>query len=100
MSVFDREKRDKRWREDLERGSEYLVSFTPRRMYENYLLNPRAISAVASQIEGFRPESKVAPEEVERWMDEHGSEPKYFDTKGNLARTDPSWLTEVHGPSC
>jgi hypothetical protein len=66
-------------------------------MYENYLLNPHAIAAVTSQIEGFRTESEVSPEEIEGWIDEHGSEPKYFRTKGNLARTDPNWLTEVHG---
>jgi hypothetical protein len=95
--IFDREDRDKRWREDMERESEGLVAFTPRRMYENYLLNPHAIAAVTSQIEGFRTESEVSPEEIEGWIDEHGSEPKYFRTKGNLARTDPNWLTEVHG---
>jgi len=70
-------------------------------MYENYLLNPHAIAAVTSQIKGFRTDGEVPPEEVEGWIDEHGSDAKYFGmTVETPVRTNPSWLTEVHGPSC
>ena len=96
--IFDREGRDERQREDLERESNGLVAFTPRRMYENYLLNSRAIAAVASCIEGFRESGEVSPEEVEEWIDEHRSDVELFDvTAAKPAQTDSSWLTEVHG---
>jgi hypothetical protein len=96
--IFDREGRDETRRADLQRESHGLVAFTSRRMYENYLLNPRAIAYVASQIEGFRKDGEVSSEEVEGWMNQHGSEPDYFGmTAERPTRTDPAWLTEVHG---
>ena len=48
------------------------MAFTSRRMYENYLLNPRAIAHVASQTEGFSENGDVSPEDIEEWIKEHG----------------------------
>jgi len=96
--IFDREGRSKVRREDLERESDGLVVFTPQRMYENYLLNPLAIARVCSRTEGFREEDNVAPEDVERWIEEHGWDEKYFDaTVEESDRNDPFWRTEVDG---
>ena len=66
-------------------------------MYENYLLNPKALARVASGIEGFREDGRaVALEEIEAWIEEHGREPRYSkeDAEGPLIGT-PSWLAEV-----
>jgi len=96
--IFDREGRDDELRKDLDRESRGLVTFTPRRMYENYLLNPHAIAVVNSKIKGFRTDGETSSEEVERWMGEQGSDAKYFGKSAEPpARTDPSWLTDVHG---
>lgn len=96
--VFDREDRSERERADLVRQSRGKVAFTDRRMYENYLLNPRAIAAVASGIEGFRKGGDVEPEEIERWLEEHRWKDKYFEKKVEEAsRTDRTWLNDVHG---
>ena len=65
--VFDREGRSEKDRQDLARESGGLVAFLPRKMYENYLLNPGAIAAVVSGVEGFR-ETGVAADEVEGWI--------------------------------
>jgi energy-coupling factor transporter ATP-binding protein EcfA2 len=95
--IFDREGRDKTQREDLERESDGLVTFTSRRMYENYLLNPRAIAHVVSGIKGFR-DDEVSPKVIEGWIEERGWDDKYFDTPlEESARTHPFWLAEVDG---
>ena len=96
--IFDREGREEIQREDLKRESDGLVAFTPRRMYENYLLNPRAIAHVASETENFREDGEVSPERVEGWIEEHRWDDKYFDAPvEESVHTDRLWLTEVDG---
>src|SRR5260370_17971966 len=60
--IFDREGRHQQAQEDLIRQSQSKAVFLPRRMYENYLLNPLALAAVVSAIGGFRG-SRVTPAE-------------------------------------
>jgi hypothetical protein len=52
--IFDQEGRSERERDDLVRQSGGKIVFLPRRMYENYVLNPIAIAAIMSSLEGFR----------------------------------------------
>jgi predicted ATPase len=82
--IFDREGRTDREREDLERYGN--VYFLPRRMYENHLLNPAAIAAVASSIRGFR-DTPVTQGEVEALLTAHGWG----------AADHATWLREVRG---
>jgi hypothetical protein len=66
-------------------------------MYENYLLNPRAIAFVASQIEGFR-DSPVTPEEVAQWLGCNRSDKKYYESHiSDSERTGEGWMRNVHG---
>ena len=96
--IFDREDRDKEARKDLERRSDGKVVFTIRRMYENYLLNPHAIAAVASEIEGFSEGGDVEPEDINRWLDQHRWDRRYFDEKvEENSQTEETWLSDVHG---
>jgi hypothetical protein len=46
-------------------------------MYENYLLNPKAIAEVASAIDGFRPKP-LTPEEVHEAIEAKLKDPDYF----------------------
>jgi predicted ATPase len=95
--IFDKEGRSDEERNDLIRQSGGTVFFTPRRMYENYLLNPRAIASLASSIEGFR-DGPVTVEEVEGWLQRHSWESKYFAEEIREAdRGDELWLQNVHG---
>ncbi len=95
--IFDREDRDKEARKDLERRSGVKVVFTDRRMYENYLLNPHAIAAVTSEIEGFS-EGDVEPEKINQWLEDHRWNPRYFDVRvEENSQTKEMWLREVHG---
>jgi ABC-type molybdenum transport system ATPase subunit/photorepair protein PhrA len=65
--VFDKECRPEKEREDLVRKGKGLVAFLPRRMYENYLLLPTAVAAVANAIEGFREHPLTAEEVAEEF---------------------------------
>jgi AAA domain, putative AbiEii toxin, Type IV TA system/AAA ATPase domain len=75
--IFDSDARAEQVKAELVRKSRGLLRFLPRRMYENYLLNPAAIAAVASGIEGFR-EAPVSSEEVTAIIEEMREDQKYF----------------------
>ncbi len=95
--IFDREGRSEKEQDDLIRRSQKKVVFLPRRMYENYLLNPNAISSIMSQIEGFR-DSPVTPKEVELWLQCNCSDKKYCDSNiSESERTGDEWMQNVHG---
>ena len=89
--ILDREQRTPSEMADLERMCDNLA-FLGRRMYENYLLSPAAIAAVASEIENFRDEP-LTEQEVEAWINR---ERKAF-SGGSDESTDEEWLSEVDG---
>ena len=93
--IFDREGKTVAEQDDLRRRSGGRVHFAPRRMYENYLLNPAAIAAVASNIEGFldRPLTKG---DVSEWLAQHRWDARYFETVP-AEQTPEVWLREVRG---
>lgn len=69
--AFDREGRTKGVMEELEKESHRLLQFIPRKMYECYLLNPRAIAAVLNELEANRAEP-VTEEKVDKWIKDKG----------------------------
>jgi hypothetical protein len=97
--VFDREGRSETERQDLERQSGGTVHFTRRRMFENYLLNPAAIAAVASSIDGFREDDAVTEEEVSHWLDTNRWEKQYHGKKTvpTGQHSEEYWLENAHG---
>lgn len=95
--IVDRELRSDSKQDDIRRmfdraGSK--IVFTGRRMYENYLLNPRAIASVIATIEGFRSEM-VTAQEVEHWLEDIPGNTTYFANKAMAAMQD--WRQEVDG---
>lgn len=105
--IFDRECDTENKMDDLKRESrqlnnkgEEIVYFLERRMYENYLLNPEAISAIMKE-EGFPQE--ITPAQIEQWVNTDGWDQKYFckDIKiQNLTeneKTPEFWVKNVHG---
>jgi hypothetical protein len=67
---FDREKLSQTEMEDLTRDSNGLIQFIPRRMYENYLLDPKAIAAILTESDKNRGAS-VTEQEVGGWLDKN-----------------------------
>src|ERR1700730_2696348 len=75
--VLDEECRNEGAKQELFKLSGKLAIFLPRRMYENYLLNPAAIAEVANSIGGFRP-TPLTPEEVRKVIETKLGNPEYF----------------------
>ena len=103
--IFDREGRTQKEQEDLIRQSrvdqgKQTVFFTPRRMFENYLLNPEAIAWVMSGLDWFSNE-KVSPNSIQEWIDSHRWDSALFKPKSRVPnlekRTNELWLETVNG---
>jgi hypothetical protein len=77
---FDQEGRSELEQADLSANSNGLIRFIPRRMYENYLLNPKAIAAVLTNADRQRG-SPVTEQDVNDWFEKKGQTKPYVDTK-------------------
>lgn len=83
--VFDQECMTRQQKEDLRRMDPRHVHFLPRRMYENYLLDPAAVAAVMNEVQGFR-DVPITDNEVSQLfdqkrgqlLDERGQDLRYF----------------------
>jgi len=67
--VFDQECMTRQQKEDLRRMDSGHVHFLPRRMYENYLLDPAAVAAVVNGVQGFR-DVPITENEVSQLFDQ------------------------------
>jgi predicted ATPase len=97
--VFDREGRSQQERDNLVKASGGTVHFLPRLMYENYLLHPAAITAVAAPIDGFV-DAGAAPltaGQVNEWMEQNGTKSTYLAASTNAAPFTELWYVEVDG---
>ena len=92
--VLDKECLTNSQANDVLRAGRGLVHFLPRRMYENYLLNPRAIAGIANEIEGFRP-AQVGEDEVKRLLDEKRVDLHCFCP--GIERVPDDWIVHVDG---
>lgn len=96
--IFDREGRSDKDQQDLRRQGGGQVHFLPRRLYENYLLNPTAIASVANSIKEFSDGPQIEPSQVENWLESKRWLPRYFDeVPDEQHRTDEFWRRDVHG---
>lgn len=84
--ILDEECRDAVAKRELFKLSGNRAEFIPRRMYENYLLNPKAIAEVANGIGEFRAQPLTA-EEVGAAIDSRLRERGYFCASENMGDT-------------
>lgn len=68
--IFDREGKTDQQMQDIQRQAGSKVHFLERPMYENYLLHPEAIAAVANGLPGFQ-KQPLTPERVREWIGEN-----------------------------
>jgi AAA15 family ATPase/GTPase len=92
--IFDREDRSEHVCYDIIRRSNGKVVFLPRRMYENYLLNPYAIASIASALPDFR-SVPVTSEEIEQWLNQHHLE--YCPAAARSELDGELWKQKVNG---
>ncbi len=95
--VFDREGRSLPEQQELIKVSGGKVRFLPRRMYENYLINPNAIAAVISQLKDFS-DAALKSSDLSRWIQDNGWRVEYFE-KDNVPPPNDidNWRKNVHG---
>lgn len=94
--IFDREGRSATDRADIERKSDGLVRWLPRRMYENYLLEPEAIHAVLHS-EDVHASERITLDAVRLWLQAHGSDKRYFSAHDGIEYGSTNWYLDVHG---
>lgn len=95
--IFDSEGLSEQDKDDLTRQSGGLVRFLPRRMYENYLLQPGAIAYVMNSIDGFRAIPVSAQEVSDRLAQRKWNRSYLADPVSEESKTDTSWLSLVDG---
>jgi len=72
------------------------MNFLRRRLYENYLLSPAAISAVVNEIDRFRTPA-VSPDEVEAFIEKARREDVYYkNLKGERSAEEADWILDIH----
>ena len=91
--IFDREDRTETSMKDLGRQSGEKVEFLDRKLFENYLLNIDAITAVLNSNDQI----KVAREQLIEWMEKNKWNKKYIEAKYSKEGTSEIWQVEVHG---
>ncbi|MEA5554481.1 AAA family ATPase [Anabaena cylindrica UHCC 0172] len=95
--LFDRETRSDNDEKELQKRSKKPVKLLPRRMYENYLLHPEAITAVINECDENR-EEKLAIEDVKEWIDKNKYETDYFPKNPKSEQiSDKDWFDKIDG---
>ncbi len=90
--IFDRENKKDKEIQDLEKESNGVVKFLPRKMYENYLINSDAIFKV---INGYQLEDVIlTSESVNSWIEKNKWNTEYYSEKNN---DEEKWLKKVDG---
>ncbi|HEY9864540.1 MAG TPA: AAA family ATPase [Candidatus Obscuribacterales bacterium] len=89
--IFDDEGRKKSKKDDLIKRSNNKLVFLERKLYENYLLDPKAIAHVINQ-DDIR-EQPISSEEIQNWLDDNYK--SYLDKK--TSDDEFNWLKDIHG---
>lgn len=89
--IFDRENRKEQEIKDLERKSKNSVRFLSKKMFENYLLNPEALSYLTNNVDKL---SLVDSAIIKNWIDDNGNKKEYQATKSIIWSKE--WLADVH----
>ena len=95
--VLDDELRSDTVKGEIQSMGRGHVHFLGRRMYENYLLRPKAIALILSTYDELRPTGKVTEEEVSEWLHKNGMLPKYGHAL--LFDQNQTWLRYVDAAS-
>jgi hypothetical protein len=93
--ILDDEERSTDQKRELEHLSGDRVSFLPRRMYENYLLVPSAIAAIANEIDGFCPGRAVTAEKVDQLLQTKREQRGYYAAR--IAQIPTDWQRHIDG---
>jgi predicted ATP-dependent endonuclease of OLD family len=98
--IFDKETRSEEAIKLLEKLGQRIqnrncVHFTSKRLYENYLINPKAITAVINDVDEGR-ETAISIKEVSDWIEKNKTKSEYYENK-KLPEKMELWKDEIHG---
>lgn len=94
--IFDSELRKDPEKDELKQRSRKPVHFLPRRMYENYLLHPKAIAAIINADNKEHQSEPLSHKIVQKWIHNARNEVCYLPKNSNqLSESD--WLYKVDG---
>jgi len=90
--LFDDELRSEDTKREMRKLADGKVHFLRRRMYENYLLQPRIIAELLTECDGGK-SGGYAEADVQNWLDTNGNSPRY----GKAPDFDPDrpWIEYV-----
>jgi hypothetical protein len=94
--LFDRELRTTQEMGELQKRSLNPVKFLPRRMYENYLLNPEAISSILNALDNSQENPPITISEVSLLLNQIKNDKAYLPKEAsddNFVK--PGWI-DVH----
>lgn len=91
--IFDREKKTEQDIRDIQKQSDNKVLFTQRRMFENYIIHPKAIYAVLNSI----PDVTVEEKSIIKFIDENRWKPEFIVEKHTHDKTIGNWQIYVNG---
>jgi ABC-type branched-subunit amino acid transport system ATPase component len=97
--ILDREGRNDSQLDDIRRESNGAVHFLPRRTYENYLLDPRALSVVMSNIPDFS-DSPITEAEVRGWIDHRRTDDENWEANVNGAKILSDLFSDLSDARC
>jgi hypothetical protein len=96
LFIFFRDGRSEKEMEDAKRQSAGKLRFLTRRMFENYLLNPAAISTLMNE-DGVEHGIATATDAVAKWMNDNGG--RFCSNKDASTPFTPLWIEHVDGAS-
>jgi hypothetical protein len=93
--IFDRENKTDQQIKELKTKSRNLLELLSRRMYENYLLNPAAITAVINSGAGEALPTPIKEQQITEYLEKHHADSKYYDSRYPFS--DKTWVRDVDG---
>ncbi len=90
--IFDQDGRPEQKQKELIHKSQGKLTFLPRQLYENYLLNANAIAEVINRFDNR--ESPLTTSDVQAWIDQHKGEQKYYWSQPPGSEM---WQIHIHG---
>lgn len=97
--ILDDENREHKIMAELQELGGGLLHFLPRKCYENYLLEPEAIAAIANEQENFAKEP-ITPEQIVEFIEEVRASGEFLPENNRAALSEmgkEEWLERIDG---
>lgn len=95
--IFDREDRTTQELEDIKKLNKEKIFFTHKRLFENYLLIPEAISEHLNSLDYFSAQ-KITIKQIENWFNQNKWSDKYWvNIDKSKYKASQDWKMMVHG---